>query len=146
MKTNVVLAALVGLVIGIAADVFFAFVTRVPVLGCLFTPVAFIVGLALPVLIGALAALWGTTRGLMTTPSAVLDGALAAALAELVSRVIGFCASLSTFMGPRVILPTVEGSARGVFAGIWDLGWLVVSVVVAALLGALGGFLYQTRR
>ncbi len=146
MKTNIVLAASVGLVVGIAADVFFAFATRVPLLGCLFAPVAFVVGLALPVLIGALAALWGRARGLMTTPSAIVDGALAAGLAELLSRVIGFCASLSGFMGPRFILPSVEQSARGVFSGVWALGWLVISVVLAALLGALGGFLYQARR
>ncbi len=146
LRTNVVLAALVGLAVGIGADIFFAFATRVPLLGCLFAPVAFLTGLVLPMLIGALAALWGRTRGLMTTPTAILDGALAAALAELVSRLIGLCANLTTFLGPRVILPTVEYSARGVFAGVWDLGWLVISIALAAGLGAIGAFLYQTRR
>ncbi len=146
MKTNVILAALVGLVVGIVADVFFTFIGHFPVLGCLFTPVAFLVGLALPVLIGAFAALWGKTRGLLTTPSAILDGALAAALAELFSRVVGFCANLSGFLGPRVLLPSVGQSARGVFGGVWELGWLVISIAVAAALGAFGAFLYQARR
>jgi hypothetical protein len=98
----------------------------------------------LPILIGALATAWGS-RGV----SAVLDGAIAALLAELVSRLFGFCASLFVarpfFFGPRFLLPSVEPAARAVFTGIWAIVWLAISLVIAALLGALGAFLYSVR-
>ena len=104
-------------------------------------------GLGLPILIGALAAAWGASRGLMTAPAGAIDGALAAFIAELASRLIGLCASLaaarSIFLGPRFLLPSVGPASRALFGGIWELGWLVVSLVVAALLGALGGILYR---
>lgn len=78
---------------------------------------------------------------------ALLDGALAALLAELVSRLIGFCASIFTarsfFFGPRFLLPSVAPATRGLFTGVWAIGWFVVSLIVAALLGALGAFLYR---
>ncbi|MBI4789065.1 MAG: hypothetical protein HY782_18695 [Chloroflexi bacterium] len=149
LKSNIVAAAIVGLILGVLAEIFFAFVYRVPVLGCLFTPVAFLFGFGLPVLIGALAASFGSARGWLSTPSEVLDGALAAALAELVSRLFGFCASLlatrAFFFGPRFLLPSVEPASRALFTGVWELGWLVLSLLVAALLGALGAFLYNVR-
>ena len=142
MKSNVVTAAIVGLILGVAAELFFAFVDRIPFLGCLFAPIALLFGLGLPILIGALAVALAPARGL-TSP---LDGALAAVLAELISRLVGFCASLaaaqSFFFGPRFLLPSVQPATRALFAGVWSLGWLVVSLIVAALLGALGGFLY----
>lgn len=149
-RFNVVAAAAAGLVLGVLAELFFAFVDRIPVLGCLSTPVALVFGLALPVLIGALAAAWGTRIGLLAAPSGMVDGAAAATLAELISRLIGFCASLvaarSFFFGPRFLLPSVGPAARTLFAGVWSIGWLIVSLAVAALLGALGGFLYRTSR
>ncbi|MDE3088187.1 MAG: hypothetical protein KGJ80_02220 [Chloroflexota bacterium] len=142
MKSNVVLAAIAGLILGVVAELVFAFADRIPVLGCLAAPIALLFGVGLPLLIGALAAAWGD-RGVST----LLDGALAALLAELVSRMIGFCASLfatqSFFFGPRFLLPSVEPAARAVFTGIWAIGWFVVSLAVAALLGALGAFLYR---
>ncbi len=150
MKSNVVMAAIAGLILGVLAELFFAFVDSIPVLGCLFAPIALLFGLGLPVLIGALAAAWGD-RGV----GALFDGAVAALLAELVSRLIGFCASILTarsfFFGPRFaspwlstsLLPTVEPAARALFSGVWAIGWFVVSLAVAALLGALGGFLYS---
>ena len=135
-------AAIAGLVLGIIAELFFAFVDQIPVLGCLAAPVALLFGIGLPVLIGALAAAWGN-RGM----TVLLDGALAALIAELVSRLIGFCASIfaarSFFFGPRFLLPSVEPAARALFTGVWAIGWLVVSLIVAALLGALGAFLYR---
>lgn len=135
-------AAIAGLVLGIIAELFFAFVDQIPVLSCLAAPIALLFGIGLPVLIGALAAAWGN-RGV----TVLLDGALAALLAELVSRLIGFCASLfaarSFFFGPRFLLPSVEPAARALFTGVWAIGWLVVSLIVAALLGALGAFLYR---
>ncbi len=135
-------AAIAGLVLGIIAELFFAFVDQIPVLGCLAAPVALLFGIGLPVLIGALAAAWGS-RGV----TVLLDGALAALIAELVSRLIGFCASIfdarSFFFGPRFLLPSVEPAARALFTGVWAIGWLVVSLIVAALLGALGAFLYR---
>lgn len=141
MKSNVIMAAIVGLILGVIAELFFAFVDRLPVLGCLAAPVALLFGLGLPILIGALAAAWGS-RGV----SAVLDGALAALLAELVSRLFGFCVSLfaaSPFsFAPRFLLPSVEPAARALFTGLWAIVWLVVSLIVAALLGALGALLY----
>jgi hypothetical protein len=147
LRSNVIVAAIAGLILGVVAELFFAFVNRIPLLGCLFTPVALLFGLGLPVLIGALAAAWGTSRGWMTAPAGAWDGALAAALAELVSRLIGFCASLfaarSFFFGPRFLLPSVGPAARTVFSGVWELGWLVISLLVAALLGAFGAFLYN---
>ena len=146
MKSNVVTAAIAGLILGVIAELFFAFVDRIPVIGCLITPVALLFGLGLPVLIGALAVAFDSSPGL-TSP---VDGAFAAGLAELVSRVFGFCASLvatqNFFFGPRFLLPSVEPATRALFSGIWGLGWLVVSIMVAALLGALGGFLYATRK
>ncbi len=153
MKANIVIAAVVGLVIGILVDVFFAATQRIPVLGCLVGPAAFLFGLGLPVAVGALAAAWSASRGVMAAPSGMLDGALAAALAELASRLIGFCAGLSSFLGPRVsspwlnpgLVPSVESSTRAMFFGVWQIGWLVISLVVAALLGGLGGFLYLAR-
>lgn len=146
IRSNIALAAILGLVLGVVADIFFFNVERIPGLGCFFTPVALLVGLGLPVLVGAVAAAGRGSRGWMATPSGVWDGALAAGLAELVSRMISFCASISGFTGPRLLLPSVEHSARGVFAGIWELGWLVAALLVAALLGALGGFIYHVRR
>ncbi len=141
MKPNIILAAIAGLILGVLAEFVFAFANRIPVLGCLVTPVALIFGLGLPILIGGLAALGN--RGV----SAVLDGAYAALLAELVSRLLGFFLSLfasqSFFFGPRFLLPSVEPAARSVFSGIWAIGWLVVSLIIAALLGALGAFLYR---
>lgn len=142
MKSNVILAAIAGLILGVLAELVFAFADRIPVLGCLVAPVALIFGLGLPILIGALAAAWGN-RGV----SAVLDGAIAALLAELVSRLIGFCvdvfAARAFFFGPRFLLPTVEPAARALFTGVWAIGWLVVSLIIAALLGALGALLYR---
>ncbi len=150
LKSNVIVATAVGLVLGILAELFFAFLDRVPVLGCLATPVALVFGLALPFFIGAMAAAWGTRTGLLAAPSAAVDGAAAAALAELVSRLVGFCASLtlarSFFFGPLFLLPSVGPAARALFSGIWSIGWLIVSLAVAALLGALGGFLYRSSR
>jgi hypothetical protein len=141
MKSNVIIAAVAGLILGVLAEFVFAFANRIPLLGCLVTPVALIFGLGLPILIGGLAALGN--RGV----SAILDGAYAALLAELVSRMLGFCVSISAaqsfFFGPRFLLPSVEPAARTVFTGIWAIGWLVVSLTVAALLGALGAFLYR---
>ena len=149
LKSNIVIAAIAGLVLGVIAELFFAFVYRIPVLGCLFTPVALLFGFGLPILIGAMAAAFSSSRGLLTTPSETFDGALAAALAELVSRLFGFCASLlaarSFFFGPRFLLPSVEPASRALFSGVWELGWLVLSLIVAALLGALGAFLYNVR-
>ena len=136
MKSNVVLAALAGLVLGVIAELFFDFVDNLPVIACLFTPVAWLFGLGLPLLIGALAVMFTPSREL----TAPIDGALAAALAELVSRLFGFCASIffarSFFFGPRFLLPSVEPAARALFNGVWSLGWLVVSLAVAAILGA----------
>ena len=144
MKSNVILAALAGLVLGVIAELVFALVEQIPVLGCLFAPVALLFGLGLPILIGALAAVWGD--GGVT---AMLDGALAALLAELASRVIGFCASIlaarSFFFSPLSRLPSVEPAAQALFAGVWAIGWFVVSLILAALLGALGAFLYSVR-
>jgi hypothetical protein len=118
-------AAIAGLVLGIIAELFFAFVDQIPVLSYLATPIALLFGIGLPVLIGALAAAWGN-RGM----TVLLDGALAALIAELVSRLIGFCASIfaarSFFFGPRFLLPSVEPAARALFTGVWAIGWLVV--------------------
>ncbi len=145
MKSNVILAAIAGLILGVVAELFFAFVDRIPVLGCLFAPIALLFGLGLPLVIGALAAAWGN-RGV----GALLDGAVAASLAEFVSRLIGFCASILTarsfFFGPRFLLPAVEPAARALFSGVWAIGWFVVSLMVAALLGALGALLYRVRQ
>lgn len=152
MKSNVIVAAVIGLVLGVAAELLFAFGGNIPLLSCVIAPVAWLFGLALPVLIGVLAAAWGSRRGLMTTPGGIADGAVAAALAELVSRVIGICASIisagDSFLGPRFLLPSVGPSARALFSGVWSLGWLVVSIAVAAILGAIGALLYNatTRR
>ncbi len=145
MKSNVIAAAIVGLILGVIAELFFAFVDRLPVLGCLAAPMALLVDLGLPTLIGALAAMWGS-RGV----TALADGAFAALTAEIASRVVGFCASLvaarSFFFGPRVLLPSVEPAARALYTGFWAIIWLVVSIVAAALLGALGAFLYNLSR
>lgn len=141
MKSNVILAAIAGLILGVLAELVFAFADRIPVLGCLVAPIALIFGLGLPILVGALAAAWGS-RGV----TALLDGAVAALIAEFVSRLFGFCASLfvarAFFFGPRFLLPSVEPAASALFTGVWAIGWFVVSLIVAALLGALGGFLY----
>lgn len=142
MKPHVITAALAGLALGIVAELFFAFVDNIPFVGCIVTPIAWLFGLGLPLLIGALAVGFAPTRGL-TSP---IDGALAAALAELISRLFGFCASLafarSFFFGPRFLFPSVEPTARALFSGIWSLGWLVVSLFIAAILGTLGALLY----
>ncbi len=143
LKPNILAAGLIGLLVGVLADVLLMQANRVPVINCILTPVALIVGLGLPVLIGALAAAWSSGQGWMRTPAGVLDGAVAAGLAELVSRLIGFCSGLSGFMGPRALVPSVEQPMRAAFAGIWSIGWLIVSLVVAALLGALGGIWYN---
>ncbi len=144
MKLNVVAAALIGLLLGIAADFLFVFLAEIPLLGCLLAPLAWLFGLGVPILIGALAVMFAPARGL----SAPLDGALAAVLAELGSRAFGFCASVfaarTFFLGPRFL--GVEPTARMAFAGIWSLGWLVLALVIAALLGALGAFVYAARR
>lgn len=139
-----VAAGLIGLMFGLLADILFILANRVPVLNCIVGPMALIVGLGVPILIGALAAAWSRERGWTRTPAGVLDGAVAAGLTELVSRLIGFCAGLSGFLGPRALLPSVEPSVRAAFAGIWGIGWLIVSVLIAMLLGALGAFLYNT--
>ena len=145
MKSNVIAAAIVGLILGVIAELFFAFVDQLPVLGCLAAPIALLVDLGLPVLIGALAAMWGAR-----SVTALVDGALAALTAEILSRLFGFCASVvaarSFFFGPRVLLPSVEPAARALFTGLWAIVWLVVSVAVAALLGALGALLYNLSR
>ncbi len=148
MKSNVITAAVVGLVIGIVVELLFAFAARVPLLSCLVTPVAWLFGLGLPIFIGALAAMFAKSSGLMTTPNAALDGAAAAALAELVSQLARLCLSLATasrfFSGPRFLLPSVEPAAVGLFSLVWALGWFAISLIVAAILGALGGFSYRT--
>lgn len=145
IKSNVVIASIAGIILGIIAELFFAFVDRIPVLGCLSAPVALLFGLGLPILVGALAAALGSPG-----VRAVADGAIAALLAQLVSGLLGFCASLfaapSYFFGPRFLMPTVAPAARTVFTGIWELGWLVVALAIAAILGALGGFLYGFKR
>ena len=145
MKSNVVLAAMAGLILGIIAELFFAFVDNIPFIGCLFTPVALLFGLGLPLLVGAFAVMFAPSRE-MTVP---LDGALAAALAELVSRLIGFCASIffaqSFFFGPRFLLPSVEPATRAIYSGIWSIGWFVVSLAVAAILGAIGAAVYALK-
>ncbi len=143
LKPNILAAGLIGLTLGLLADILFVLANRVPVLSCIVGPIALVVGLGLPVLIGALAAAWSRGQGWMRTPAGVLDGAVAAGLAELVSRLIGFCAELSGFLGPSALLPSVEQPVRAIFASMWGIGWLIVSLAVAALLGALGGFLYN---
>ncbi len=139
------MAAIAGVALGIIAELFFAFIDRIPVLGCLSAPVALLFGLGLPILVGALAAALGS-QGVM----AIVDGAVAALLAQFVSGLFGFCASLfaapSYFFGPRFLLPTVAPAARTLFTGVWELGWLVVALAIAAILGALGGFLYSFRQ
>ena len=96
-------------------------------------------------LVGAFAVMFAPSRE-MTVP---LDGALAAALAELVSRLIGFCASIffaqSFFFGPRFLLPSVEPATRAIYSGIWSIGWFVVSLAVAAILGAIGAVVYALK-
>lgn len=145
MKSSVVMAAITGLVLGVIAELFFAFADSLPALGCLLAPVAWLFGLGLPILIGALAAAWGS-RGV----TGILDGGLAALIAEFVSRLLGFCASLFIarpfFFGPRFLLPAVEPAVRTLYAGVWAIGWFVVSLAIAALLGAFGGFLYNARK
>jgi hypothetical protein len=145
IKSNVIIAAIAGVILGIIAELFFVFVGRMPVLGCLAAPVALLFGLGLPVLVGALAAALGS-QGV----TAIVDGAVAALLAQFVSGVFGFCASLfvaqSYFFGPSFLLPTVAPAARTLFTGVWELGWLVIALAIAAILGALGGFLYDFRR
>ena len=145
MKSNVIAAAIVGLVLGVLAELFFAFLDQLPVLGCLAAPIALLADVGLPILIGALAAAWGS-RGV----TALLDGGLAALTAEVGSRVFGFCASVlaarSFFFGPRVLLPSVEPAARALFSGLWAIVWLVVALVAALLLGALGALLYNVSR
>ncbi len=150
LKTNVIVAALVGFVIGVIVEFFFAAIDRSPALSCLFSPVSILFDLALPLLIGALAAAWASSKGWLSGPSGMLDGAAAAFLAELGSRIIGFCASLviarSFFFGPRLLTPSVGPATNALFTVVWSLGWLVVSLAVAALLGAGGSLLYQARR
>ena len=145
MKSNVVMAAIAGVILGIIAELVFAFVDRIPLLGCLTAPLALLFGVGLPVLVGALAAAWGR-RGITT----MADGAVAALLAQFVSGLLGFCASLfvapSGWFGPRFMLPTLAPAARTLFTGVWALGWFVVALGIAALLGALGGFLYGVRQ
>jgi hypothetical protein len=145
IKSNVVLAAAAGVILGILAEFVFAFFDRIPVLGCLAAPIALLVGLGLPILVGALAAAWGR-RGVV----AIADGAVAALLAQFATGLFGFCASLfvarSYFFGPSFLLPTVAPAARTLFTGVWALGWFVIALGIAALLGALGGFLYGVRR
>jgi hypothetical protein len=145
VKSNVAAAAIVGLVLGVLAELFFAFVDQLPVLGCLAAPIALLVDLGLPILIGALAAAWGP-RGVI----ALWDGGLAALCAEIASRIFGFCASLlaarSFFFGPRVLLPSVESAARALFSGLWAIVWFVVALVAAVVLGALGALLYNVSR
>jgi hypothetical protein len=143
LKPNILAAGLIGLTLGLLANILFVLANRVPVLNCIVGPIAFVVGLGLPILIGALAAAWSGGQGWMKTPAGVVDGAVAAGLAELVSRLIGFCVELSGFLGPRAVLPNLEQPVRAAFAGVLGIGWLIVSLVVAALLGALGGFLYN---
>lgn|SRR5574341_365760 len=147
MKSNVIAAALIGLILGILVEFFFAYADRVALFSCLFSPVALIFGLGLPILIGAMAAAFSRSSGLMTTPTAMVDGALAALLAEFASRLVGLCASLAAtrgfFFGPRFLLPSVEPTARAITFGVWEIGWFVVSLFVAILLGALGGLLYR---
>jgi hypothetical protein len=58
LKSNVIMAAIVGLILGVIAELFFAFVDQLPILGCLVAPVALLFGLGLPMLIGALATAW----------------------------------------------------------------------------------------
>ena len=145
MKSNVIAAAIVGLILGVIAELFFAFVDQLPVLGCLAAPIALLVDVGLPILIGALAAAWGP-RGV----TALVDGALAALTAELAGRVFGFCASLlaarSFFFGPRLLLPSVEPAARALFTGLWDIVWFLVSLFITLLLGALGALLYNVSK
>ncbi len=147
MKSNVIAAALLGLILGVLVELFFAFIDRVPLLDCLLSPVGLILGLGLPILIGAMAAAFSRSSGLMNTPTAMVDGALAAVLAEFASRLVGLCASLAAtrgfFFGPRFLLPNVEPAARAITFGVWEIGWFAVSLFVATLLGALGGFLYR---
>ena len=145
MKPNVVLAAMAGVLLGVIAEFVFAFIDRIPVLGCFAAPVALLVGLGLPVIVGALAAAWGK-RGV----TAIADGALAALVAQFVTGGCGFCASLvvarAYFFGPSFLLPTVAPAARTLFTGVWALGWFVISLGIAALLGAFGVFLHGVRR
>jgi len=145
VKSNVIAAAIVGLILGVIAELFFAFVDQLPVLGCLAAPIALLVDVGLPILIGALAAAWGP-RGV----TALVDGALAALTAELAGRVFGFCASLlaarSFFFGPRLLLPSVEPAARALFTGLWDIVWFLVSLFITLLLGALGALLYNVSK
>lgn len=145
MKSHVITAAMVGLVLGVIVEFALNAAEQIPLVGCLFAPIAILFGLGLPVLIGALAVAVAPARGL----SAPIDGALAAGLAECISRLVGFCASLifarSFFWGPRVLLPSVEPAARAMFAGVWSLGWFVVALLIAALLGAIGAVVYTAR-
>jgi hypothetical protein len=145
VRRNVVLAAAAGLILGGIAAIVFAFVDQVPVLGCVAAPLEILFGLGLPILIGVLATAWG--RG---GPGALLDGALAAFVAELGSLVLGFCASLFIArpysFGPRFLLPTAGPAVSTLYYGVWAIGWFVISICAAALLGALGAFLYRARR
>ena len=95
----------------------------------------------------------GSAIGSDSTPAtlaALVPALLAAMLAEFISRLVGFCASIvfarSFFFGPRVLFPSVEPAARAMFSGIWSLGWLVVSLVIAGILGAIGAILYARRK
>jgi len=141
MKPNVLIAAGVGLVIGVIAELFFAFVDSLPVIGILFIPVALIAGLALPVLIGALATGFASSRDI----SAPIDGALAAVTTEFAARLFGFCASLAGsrafFFGPH-IFAGIGVPVQAAFAGVWSLGWFAVSLIIAGVLGAIGAVAY----
>ncbi len=144
IKPNIIAAAVIGVLLGLIANLLFVLANRVPVLGCIVAPLALIVGLGLAVLVGALAAAWTGGRGWHTLPAGVLDAALAAGLAELATRIITFCATLAGLFGSRSVSLGLQAPVQAVVAAIWGIGWLVVSLVAAVLLGALGGFLYNT--
>jgi|OpeIllAssembly_1097287.scaffolds.fasta_scaffold64600_2 hypothetical protein len=141
MKPNVLIAAGAGLAIGVVAELFFAFIDQIPFVGCLFTPVAIVAGFGLPVLIGALAVGFASSRDI----SAPLDGALAAVTAEFAARLFGFCASIagsrSFFFGPH-IFAGVGIPVQAAFSGVWSLGWFAISLIIAGILGAIGAVAY----
>lgn len=143
-KPNIIAAVVIGVLLGLIVNLIVVLANRVPVLGCIVAPVGFVAALVLPVLVGALAAAWTGGRGWQTAPAGVLDGALAGGLVELAIRVITFCATVAGLFGPRSVLLGLQAPVQALFAGVWGIGWLVVSLVAAVLLGGLGGFLYNT--
>lgn len=129
-----------GVVAGIVG-VIVLILSLIPLIGCIFGALAWIVYVGA----GVLASLWGKPEGAPTTPQqGAIDGAVAGVVAGVIAHLVKWIADVGiAFVVGFVTSPARDAVTGLVVSIIGGFIFVLFGTVVAALLGGAGGLVYN---